>query len=103
MRPALSIVSCVIIYGIIPWVTPIINAKIRRGSPDQQAAFGVFEYGLDLLTRHAGKPLEKIRHCRAVFKVLEERRHRHAGVLHAHGADPSAGWLTWKLPDAGLK
>ena len=44
---------------------------------DHETAFRVREDGVHLLARHAGKPIEEIRHCRAVFKIFEERSHWH--------------------------
>ena len=49
-----------------------------RDLRDNKTLFGVFQYGLNLFARHAGKPFKKIVHCRAVFEILKQRRHRHA-------------------------
>src|SRR5438093_4258167 len=59
-----------------------------RPSRSGQTTPSVFEHGLDLLARHAGKPREKIIHASAIFEVFEQCFHGNARALeHPDAAD----------------
>ena len=47
---------------------------------------GVLQDRANLLKRHAREPLYKLGHQRTVFKILKQRRHRHAGTTEYPGA-----------------
>ena len=59
------------------------------GDLDCQGRLGEFEDRQSLLAGHAGKPFEELVHRRAAFKILEERRNRHACSLE----HPSPAYL----------
>ena len=49
----------------------------------RRCALGMFEHGLDLVTRHAGEPLEKLIDMRPALEILEERLHRNARTFYS--------------------
>jgi hypothetical protein len=66
------------------------EAASRMGRPSRsgQTTPSVFEHGLDLLARHAGKPRETIIHTSAIFEVFEQCFYGYARALeHPDAAD----------------
>ena len=47
--------------------------------------------GTDLFDLYSGKPLDKLRHERAVLEILKERRDRHSGAAKHPGAAHALG------------
>lgn len=75
-------------------VSQITIIRIPGGrSGDLQAAGGVLQYGLDLLTRHAREPFEELGHGGAILNVLEQRMNRHARTMK----HPGAAYDAWDL------
>jgi hypothetical protein len=58
----------------------------------ERTACGMIEHRANLLQRDPGKPIDKLRHQRAVFKILKEGGHGHArAAKHPRAAD--AFWV----------
>jgi hypothetical protein len=73
------------------WDRSALVKQYAHSGNSQGAPGRVFEHGANLLDSDAGKPLNELRDERAVFKVLEERRHRHPGAAKYPGTTYALG------------
>jgi len=67
------------------------DAHSTQSSRFHEAALGVFEHGLDLLSCDAREPGEEVRYSRASFKILEQRFDWHTRSFEHPGAADSVG------------